>query len=68
MAEPGLFPAKDKKKHTPGDGALVKGRNEPCQIRSVLDVLAGLHGISSENLAATIYETTARVFFPPRQA
>jgi Tat protein secretion system quality control protein TatD with DNase activity len=31
--------SKDKKKHS--EDALVKGRNEPCNLRQVLEVLAG---------------------------
>ncbi|KAJ1800519.1 hypothetical protein LPJ59_001038 [Coemansia sp. RSA 2399] len=42
---------------------LVKGRNEPCTIRSVLQVVARLHNISEEDLAASMFENTRKVFF-----
>jgi TatD DNase family protein len=43
------LPVKDKKKHDAG--CLVKGRNEPCNIRQVFEVLAGLK--LSENRDST---------------
>jgi len=55
--------AKDKKKHSPE--LLVKGRNEPCNIRQVLEVVAGHRGEDDlERLAEEVYATTARMFFP----
>lgn len=58
-------PAVDKKKHQ--EGALVKGRNEPCNIVQVLEVVAGVKGLSDESdldaLCAQIHQNTRRVFF-----
>uniref|UniRef100_A0A803QN40 Uncharacterized protein n=1 Tax=Cannabis sativa TaxID=3483 RepID=A0A803QN40_CANSA len=58
-----VWPSKKKEKY---DGeSLVKGRNEPCLVRQVLEVVAGCKGISDiEQLSRTIYHNTCRVFFP----
>eukprot|EP00271_Cylindrocystis_brebissonii_P003184 TRINITY_DN1393_c0_g1_i3.p4 TRINITY_DN1393_c0_g1~~TRINITY_DN1393_c0_g1_i3.p4 ORF type:complete len:101 (-),score=25.17 TRINITY_DN1393_c0_g1_i3:816-1118(-) len=56
------WPSKKKEKHE--EGAMVKNRNEPCQIRQVLEVVAGHR--EEKDVAAFargIYETTSRVFF-----
>lgn len=59
--------AKDKKKHDMG--ALVKGRNEPCNIRQVFEVVAGARGISDPEgeeamaLAAQVLRNTESVYF-----
>jgi len=50
-------------------GVMVKGRNEPCNIRHVLDVIAGIksgEGSTEEfrnDLADQIYHNTKNVFF-----
>ncbi|GAB4816659.1 hypothetical protein N2152v2_003705 [Parachlorella kessleri] len=55
--------AKDKKKHDPGKP--VKGRNEPCCILQVLEVVAGQRGSEDvQGLAEQVYCNTFRVFFP----
>eukprot|EP00899_Mesostigma_viride_P014041 jgi/Mesvir1/22638/Mv14073-RA.1 len=59
------WPSRKKEKFE--EGCTVKGRNEPCHIRQVLEVVAACRGVSSEHLgplANTIYENTCRVFFP----
>ncbi|KAK9125822.1 hypothetical protein Scep_014668 [Stephania cephalantha] len=57
------WPAKKKEKHDPN--CIVKGRNEPCLIRQVLEVLAGCKGVDDINqLSKIIYHNTCRVFFP----
>ncbi|KAJ2079431.1 hypothetical protein H4R24_003796 [Coemansia sp. RSA 988] len=52
-----------RKKERWDSECMVKSRNEPCTIRSVLAVLANLHGIPENTLAARIFETTCSVFF-----
>ncbi|GFR44457.1 hypothetical protein Agub_g5717, partial [Astrephomene gubernaculifera] len=55
--------AKDRKKHSAG--CQVKSRNEPANIRQVLEVIAGVKGITElEPLAEQIYTNTAAMFFP----
>ncbi|KAG2494042.1 hypothetical protein HYH03_007688 [Edaphochlamys debaryana] len=60
--------AKDRKKFA--EGCQVKSRNEPANIRQVLEVVAGAQGRSDPEglaaLAATIHASTAAVFFPQR--
>nr|AIF71156.1 TatD related DNase [Globisporangium ultimum] len=46
------------------DGYLVKGRNEPCTIIQVLEIVSAVRGEDQEELAKKIYENTCRVFFP----
>ncbi|XP_073005088.1 uncharacterized protein [Typha latifolia] len=58
-----VWPSKKKEKHE--DESTVKGRNEPCFVRQVLEVLAGCKGIADvERLSKTLYHNTCRVFFP----
>lgn len=53
-------------------GAMVKGRNEPCNIRQVLEVISGLKPPKEDSsefkqqLADTIYKNTFDVFFPSK--
>jgi TatD DNase family protein len=42
----------------------VKGRNEPCYLVNILEVIAGVKGIDVQILAEIIFYTTANVFFP----
>jgi len=54
--------AKDKKKHDPR--CLVKGRNEPCNIVQVLEVVAGARGEGDvEALARQVHANTQALFF-----
>eukprot|EP01027_Heterolobosea_sp_BB2_P008424 GEZU01012495.1.p1 GENE.GEZU01012495.1~~GEZU01012495.1.p1 ORF type:complete len:107 (-),score=14.14 GEZU01012495.1:67-387(-) len=47
-------------------GFMVKGRNEPCNIVQVLEVIAGYRKIDDlAALADQIYNNTCKVFFPP---
>ncbi|KAL2534546.1 TatD related DNase [Abeliophyllum distichum] len=58
-----LWPSKKKEKYDPD--STVKGRNEPCLARQVLEVVAGCKGIADiDQLSKTIYHNTCRVFFP----
>ncbi|KAG0483752.1 hypothetical protein HPP92_011836 [Vanilla planifolia] len=57
------WPSKRKEKYDPD--CTVKGRNEPCLIRQVLEVVASCRGISSvDQLSRTLYYNTCRLFFP----
>lgn len=58
-----VWPSKKKEKYEPG--STVKGRNEPCLVRQVLEVVAGCKGIADiEGLSKTLYHNTCRLFFP----
>ena len=46
------------------ESKLVKGRNEPCCIVQVLEVIAALKEVDPEPLAEQIYENTLDLFFP----
>lgn len=52
--------AVDKGKHDPG--LMVKGRNEPCGTRLVLEAIAGIKGIPIDELAEQVYLNTTSVF------
>jgi TatD DNase family protein len=56
------FPQQKKERFQPGQ--MVKGRNEPCQVRQILSIIANLRGVSEEQLAETVYQNTLRLFFP----
>ncbi|GAA0163222.1 endodeoxyribonuclease [Lithospermum erythrorhizon] len=54
-----------KKKERHDLECIVKGRNEPCLVRQVLEVVAGCKGIADiRQLGKTLYHNTCRVFFP----
>lgn len=42
----------------------VKGRNEPCHIVNVIEVIAALKGLEVPALAETLFQNTMKVFFP----
>lgn len=54
------FPTKPEKKYEPG--SCVKGRYEPCHIRQVAEVIAGVKGVSVEEVAKTSRENAYRLF------
>eukprot|EP00252_Welwitschia_mirabilis_P009932 TRINITY_DN22880_c0_g1_i2.p1 TRINITY_DN22880_c0_g1~~TRINITY_DN22880_c0_g1_i2.p1 ORF type:complete len:322 (-),score=59.90 TRINITY_DN22880_c0_g1_i2:223-1188(-) len=57
------WPSRKKEKYDPA--CTVKNRNEPCNIRQVLEVVAGVRDIQDINgLAKTFYKNTCRLFFP----
>lgn len=57
------WPSKKKEKYD--QDSLVKGRNEPCLVRQVLEVVDGCKGINDiDQLSRTLYHNTCRVFFP----
>jgi TatD DNase family protein len=43
-------------------GIMVKGRNEPCQIVQVAEVIAGVKGISVEQVAEACYQNSLRLY------
>lgn len=58
-----VWPSKKKDKYD--EDCIVKGRNEPCLVRQVVEVIAGTKGISDiEHLSETLFHNTCRVFFP----
>ncbi|RAL48918.1 hypothetical protein DM860_001238 [Cuscuta australis] len=58
-----LWPSKKKDRYD--EECIVKGRNEPCLVRQVVEVVAGAKGISDiEHLSNTLFHNTCRVFFP----
>ncbi|POR37377.1 Deoxyribonuclease Tat-D [Tolypocladium paradoxum] len=43
-------------------GAMVKGRNEPCNIERVAKVVAGIKGVSVEEVCEAAWRNTVKVF------
>ncbi|KAJ2701490.1 hypothetical protein FB645_004636 [Coemansia sp. IMI 203386] len=56
------MPDSKRKERWSGD-SMVKSRNEPCAIRQVVQVMARLHGIGEQELAAHAFNNTQKVFF-----
>jgi TatD DNase family protein len=44
------------------EGAMVKGRNEPCTIERVARIVAGIKGVSVEEVCEAAWENTVKVF------
>ncbi|ROT43496.1 TatD family hydrolase [Sodiomyces alkalinus F11] len=44
------------------EGAMVKGRNEPCMIERVAKVVAGIKGISEQEVCEAAWRNTNKVF------
>lgn len=58
-----VWPSKKKEKYD--QECIVKGRNEPCLVRQVLEVVGGCKSINDiDQLSRTLYHNTCRVFFP----
>ncbi|KAJ1979007.1 hypothetical protein H4R33_005825 [Dimargaris cristalligena] len=55
-----------KKKERFVEGQMVKGRNEPCTIQDVMQVVASARGADPVRLAQVIIDNTNRVFFPSK--
>ena len=53
----------EKKKDRFERGKLVKGRNEPCCITQVAEVVAALKDMSVEEVAEICYDNTLKLFF-----
>ena len=58
------FPRIDKKKYDPTspDFLVVSGRNEPCTIVQVVEVIAALKGITTREVSDMTYANTLRMF------
>lgn len=44
------------------EGAMVKGRNEPCTIERVAKIIAGIKGVPVEDVCEAAWENTVKVF------
>lgn len=44
------------------EGAMVKGRNEPCSIERVGKIVAGIKGVSIEEVCEAAWKNTTKVF------
>ncbi|CAM1503954.1 Fc.00g015450.m01.CDS01 [Cosmosporella sp. VM-42] len=44
------------------EGAMVKGRNEPCNIERVAKIIAGIKGVSIEEVCEAAWRNTVAVF------
>lgn len=44
------------------EGAMIKGRNEPCMIERVGKIVAGIKGVSVEEVCEAAWENTVKVF------
>lgn len=50
------------KKERWAEGAMVKGRNEPCSIDRIAKIVAGIKGITVEEVCEKAWENTVKVF------
>eukprot|EP00743_Colponemidia_sp_Colp-15_P004262 GILK01004598.1.p1 GENE.GILK01004598.1~~GILK01004598.1.p1 ORF type:complete len:295 (+),score=47.75 GILK01004598.1:45-929(+) len=53
----------EKKKERFERGHMVKGRNEPCNLRQVAEVVAAVLEVTVEELNETVLESTNKLFF-----
>ncbi|KAI1851684.1 hypothetical protein JX266_003146 [Neoarthrinium moseri] len=53
---------KSVKKEKWVERAMIKGRNEPCMIERVAKIVAGIKGVSVEEVCEAAWKNTARVF------
>lgn len=44
------------------EGAMVKGRNEPCTIERIARIVAGIKGVSEEEVCEAAWANTVKVF------
>ena len=44
------------------EGCMVKGRNEPCMIERVATIIAGIKGVSVEEVCEAAWANTVKVF------
>jgi TatD DNase family protein len=42
----------------------VKGRNEPCDVKLIALVVAGIKGISVEEVAEAAWQNSLKLFYP----
>lgn len=55
-----VLPSKKKEKYEAGQ--LVKGRNEPCNMKQVLEVVAGVKQLPVESVEEAVFQNTLRLF------
>ncbi|KAL4115455.1 hypothetical protein PRIC2_013616 [Phytophthora ramorum] len=55
------WPSKKAEKYAPD--CLVKGRNEPCTLIQVLEIVSAIRGETQDDVAATVLDNTEKVFF-----
>ncbi|KAK3944518.1 hypothetical protein QBC46DRAFT_251890 [Diplogelasinospora grovesii] len=53
---------KTVKKEKWEEGAMVKGRNEPCTIERIAKIVAGIKGVTVEAVCEAAWENTVKVF------
>jgi TatD DNase family protein len=53
---------KTVKKEKWEEGAMVKGRNEPCTIERIAKIVAGIKGVSLEEVCEAAWANTVKVF------
>jgi len=53
---------KSVKKEKWQEGAMVKGRNEPCSIEHVATIVAGIKGVSVEEVCEAAWANTVKLF------
>ncbi|OWZ09857.1 Deoxyribonuclease TATDN1 [Phytophthora megakarya] len=56
-----IWQSKKAEKYTPD--CLVKGRNEPCTLIQVLEIVSAIRGEDQVDVAARVLENTEKVFF-----
>lgn len=53
---------KTVKKEKWEEGAMIKGRNEPCNIERIAKIVAGIKGVSTEEVCEAAWKNTVKVF------
>ena len=53
---------KSVKKEKWTEGAMIKGRNEPCTIDRVARVVAGVKGLTEDEVCEAAWANTVKVF------
>jgi TatD DNase family protein len=58
------FKGKDKKKYEKVEDSttLVKGRNEPCKILQIAEVVAAVKGVDIHLLCQTAFQNSVKIF------
>ena len=58
------FPRKTKEKYDPAseEFAIVRDRNEPCTIVQIIEVVAALKGMTTQEVADISYQNTIKMF------
>lgn len=53
-----------KEKYTLDTNLIIKGRNEPCTIVQVAEIIAGIKNLESNEVARIAFENSLNIFFP----